>query len=120
MSDPLIVWIVDDSKVDAHDAWKVVGQVKDAFSSNASVYWAASFDWYPGLRVAVNLALTPQQTSEYPDIVILDLCAETPDGEILRGNSFYQELRRWEVHKPEGNRALIVFWSIHQGRKDTD
>ncbi len=120
MNDPVIVWIIDDSKTDAYDAWREVEKVRDKCSDRADVYWAANFDWYPAFRAGVNPVLAVQKTAEYPDIVILDLCFATSQGEVLRGDGFYQELRRWEVHKPEGRPAFVIFWSLYQGRQDTD
>jgi len=51
---------------------------------------------------------------------VMDLCLRTPNGEELRGNGFYQKLRDFETHKPEGRPAFVIFWSLHQGRRDTD
>lgn len=120
MSEQVTVWIVEDQKIDAVDAWKVVEDVRDELGATAAIYWADNFDWLPHLRAAPDAEQAAITSAEYPDIVVLDLCQSTSNGEKLRAKGFYSELRKWESHKPGGLPALIIFWSVFRGRKDTD
>jgi hypothetical protein len=114
---PVIVWIVDDEPSDAAAAWKAVEEVGSSFEEGVIAYWAANFTWNstPFLRRSVDLKSPPDVTSPYPDLVIMDLCYGNQVE--LRGDSFHRNLREWEVSKSSGHPALVVLWSIHQGKR---
>ena len=120
MGDAVTIWIVEDVDDDALDAWAAVETLRGSWSTPVRVCWTPSFHWYPPLRMGVGDHAPLEEISHYPDIVILDLCLRTPKGEELRGDVMYQKLREWETHKTCGGPAFVIFWSLHQGRKDTD
>jgi hypothetical protein len=120
MSEPVVIWIVEDLKDDASDAWQVVDQVHQHVGGEAVVLWANEFGWPPRVRSAPDMRQTPSTTLDYPDIVLLDLCKQTSQGEELQADRYYAALRKWESHKSRGRPALIILWSIFQGRQDTD
>jgi hypothetical protein len=114
---PIIAWIVDDEPFDAKIAWEAVTEVSSSFEEGVRIYWAATFSWNigPELREAVDLTLSPVVEQPYPDVVIMDLCYGS-QVELL-GDSFHRDLRNWEVGKESGRLALVVLWSIHQGKR---
>jgi hypothetical protein len=120
MSEPVNIWIVEDWKDDASDAWQVVDQVSRDVGGDAVISWGNDFAWPPKMRGALDMNQEPSERVDYPDIVLLDLCKLTRDGEKLQADDYYTAFRKWEGHKPEGRPALIILWSLHQGRQDTD
>ena len=120
MDEPVTVWIVEDLEDDARYAFDVVKNVTTAFQTEATVYWSDNFAWdrVPRLRPAIDRNLPDDAQSDYPDVVILDLCLRTSKGEELRGDTFYQKLRDFETHKPQGRPAFVIFWSLHRGKHD--
>ena len=115
MKSPVIVWIVDDESFHAAAAWKAVEAVESSFEAGIKTYWAQKFTWdsTPILRENVDLK-SPGVKSPYPDLVIMDLCFGNQ--EELQGDSFHRNLRDWEVKKSSGYPALVILWSIHQGK----
>jgi hypothetical protein len=122
MPESVTVWIVEDNEGDAHDAWNVITRVSAVFESEATIYWSDNFAWdtTAALRSAINRSLPSNAHSDYPDLVVMDLCLNTAKGEELYADGFYKKLRDFETHKSDGKPAFVVFWSIHQGRRDTD
>jgi hypothetical protein len=123
VKDPIVVWIVEDEILPASQAWKEVSLVSSQFPGEVQKYWASDTSWEggPALRSGVNLALTPDERSGYPDLVILDLMFGTENAQKFLGGVFHERLRRWEAHKPKpGKPAFVVLWSVHQGALATE
>jgi hypothetical protein len=125
MNDPVIVWIVEDTKADARRAANVIQEVTMEYKENLGldsvILWARDFRWPPfsNFRTSVDPSEPPKYRTEYPDVVILDLMNKTTTGEILEGNNFYHNLRKWEVSK--GSRSsFVVFWSFYQGGRQVE
>ncbi len=124
MSDPITIWIVDDSKSDARRAFaaaqKAIQAARKEGDPEAAILWANDFVWLPVLRESVDLNEPPIPYFAYPEIVVLDLVREGKDGDTLRGDAFYYALRKWEASKPEGKPAMVILWSWHQASRDTE
>jgi hypothetical protein len=125
MSDPVVVWVVDDWKDEARTASVVVGEIAAKFKARMGVdpvvLWADSFRWPPfaGFRTSFDPKTPPTYRDDYPDLVILDLFKETADGFKLKGDAFYYALRKWEGSKP-GLPSFVIPWSQWQGEKTAE
>jgi hypothetical protein len=119
MREPVTVWIVEDQGNEARDAWEAVNDAARSFGARAAIYWVNDPTWPPQLRTELTLDGNSVAASDYPDIVVLDLCQRTSQGEKLVGDKFFRALRSWEMHKP-GKLAFVVLWSVFRNRVDTD
>jgi len=116
MSNKLTVWIVEDSVMEACQAWKVV---KEVYGEDTAVYWTGDFNWPPKLRDAPRPERETVDPTGYPDIVVLDLCKRTSAGESLQGDFLYAKFRTWEKQKTKGRPAFVIIWSLYRGWEET-
>lgn len=136
MNHRVVIWIIDDLKNDAQEAWDVVekllhGSKQESASVAPVILWGDGFSWPPfaSFRACVDPnapKIKPKKQngdspepdpSHYPDIVILDLLRQGRKGDKLEGDSFYFGLRGWEKFKP-GRHSFVIFWSPYQGQQD--
>ena len=124
MSDPIVIWIIDDLKNDAKLAWEVVEKLLPRFmeksmAMNPVILWSDGFEWPPfgNFRELVDPNAPNLYRTDYPDIVILDLLRQGALGDKFEGDTFYYGLRDWEKPKP-GRHSFVILWSPYQGQKD--
>jgi len=124
MTDPTVIWIIDDLKNDAKAAWSVVKTLLSSLTEssvdmNPVILWSDGFEWPPfaNFREIVDPNAPKSCRTNYPDIVILDLLRQGDTGDKLEAEAVYYGLRNWEKSKP-GKIAFVVLWSPYQGQKD--
>jgi len=122
MSDLIVVWIVEDMKHDAREAWEIIDEItsehQEEHGLNVEILWTDSFLWPPfaNFRTTADPRVEQVHRDDFPDIVVLDLLKRTANAEVLQGDGFYYGLRKWEVskrHRP----SFVVIWSPYQGEK---